>query len=67
MTQPLLTSNYYLIRLAKSKDMFDLMDAWKAYIAFKKDRRDYAVKHYAVSAAKLDPVGVMESFLIPIV
>lgn len=60
-----LTSKYYLIRIAKSKDMIDLVDAVVAYNKFKRNRCDYAVKHYCESVKKFDVFGVTEALLIP--
>jgi hypothetical protein len=60
-----LTSKYYLIRIAKSKDIVDLSDALKAYAMFKKDRSEYAVQQYCQSVRKLDMFGMVEAMLIP--
>jgi hypothetical protein len=60
-----LTSKYYLVRIAKSKDMIDLVDAIAAYNKFKQSRREYAIKHYCKSMKSRDIFGVFESFFIP--
>ncbi len=60
-----LTSKYYLIRIAKSKDATDLIDALAAYSKFKKDRQQYAIKQYCDSVKKLDFFSAFESFFIP--
>ena len=59
--QTLLSSRYYFIRIMKSKDLIDLSDAIKAYVEFKKSRRDYSIKVYCDSVRRFDPVGVMEA------
>jgi hypothetical protein len=60
-----LTSKYYLIRIAKSKDMIDLVDAVVAYAKFKKDRRDYALSQYCNSIKKNDLLSAWEACFIP--
>ncbi len=59
--QSMLTSKYYVIRICKSKDMVDLTDALNAYLAFKRDRHDYAVKLYCDSVRNMDVPGMVEA------
>lgn len=60
-----LTSKYYLIRIAKSKDFTDLFDACSKYAEFKRVQREYAIQHYCQSVRKFDGFGMMEACLIP--
>ncbi len=63
----MLTSKYYLIRICKSKDMTDLMDALRAFYDFKRSRQEYSVQKYCESARKLDAFGMVEAAAIPLV
>ena len=63
----MLTSRYYVTRILKSKDIFDLMDAIRAFLEFKAARRAYAVKHYCDSVRNLNAAGVVEAAVIPVI
>lgn len=60
-----LTSKYYIVRIAKSKDMIDLVDAVSAYAKFKKSRCEYATQMYCDSIRRNDMFSAWEAMFVP--
>ena len=62
--QPMLTSSYYVSKMCKSNDAFELADAANAFVEFKRTRYEYSVKKYCDSLRKLDFDGMAEAVTI---
>lgn len=57
----MLTSYFYLVRIAKSKDADDLADAISQFMEFKNDRRRQALKEYFDGLKEGDVFKLMQS------